>query len=175
MGWTVDSGVLAGAKIPFFETPLKAKGELAVRVLGVAGMGTILQRAKSPAIGDIELKAKTDVALLEKLAGEEKVVRFKKITDWLLKMQPQLVTAETLVLQGAFHTMPAAANKLKPGEYACKQRFTDPSPAIAYESRVLEGIWATAPYLHNGSVPTLAALLEPVENRPAEFRIGPVL
>jgi len=24
----------------------------------------------------------------------------------------------------------------------------------------LDGIWATAPYLHNGSVPTLAALLD---------------
>ena len=32
----------------------------------------------------------------------------------------------------------------------------------AYESRVLQGIWAAAPYLHNGSVPTLAQLLTPV-------------
>ena len=41
-----------------------------------------------------------------------------------------------------------------------------------YESRVLGGIWAAAPYLHNGSVPTLADLLEPVERRPVSFKVG---
>jgi hypothetical protein len=41
-----------------------------------------------------------------------------------------------------------------------------------YEARVLEGIWATAPYLHNGSVPTLADLLEPSDKRPASFAVG---
>ena len=43
---------------------------------------------------------------------------------------------------------------------------------IKYESRVLEGIWATAPYLHNGSVPTLADLLKPAGDRPRAFRLG---
>ncbi len=46
-------------------------------------------------------------------------------------------------------------------------------PSIKYESRVLEGIWAAAPYLHNGSVPTLAQLLEPAEKRVGAFKIGP--
>ena len=43
----------------------------------------------------------------------------------------------------------------------------------AYESRVMQGIWAAAPYLHNGSVPTLADLLKPAAQRPASFKIGP--
>jgi mono/diheme cytochrome c family protein len=34
------------------------------------------------------------------------------------------------------------------------------SPARGYVAPPLDGIWATAPFLHNGSVPTLAALLE---------------
>ena len=42
-----------------------------------------------------------------------------------------------------------------------------------YESRVLQGIWAAAPYLHNGSVPTLADLLNPVILRPLVFQVGP--
>ena len=29
-----------------------------------------------------------------------------------------------------------------------------------------DGIWARAPYLHNGSVPTLWDLLQPVDKRP---------
>jgi hypothetical protein len=33
-------------------------------------------------------------------------------------------------------------------------------PQDGYVAPPLDGIWATAPYLHNGSVPTLAALLE---------------
>jgi hypothetical protein len=46
-------------------------------------------------------------------------------------------------------------------------------PSFRYESRVLEGIWAAAPYLHNGSVPTLAELLKPAAERVAAFKIGP--
>ncbi len=43
----------------------------------------------------------------------------------------------------------------------------------AYELRVLQGIWAAAPYLHNGSVPTLAQLLTPAAQRVASFPVGP--
>lgn len=48
-----------------------------------------------------------------------------------------------------------------------------PPKPNAYEARVLHGVWAAAPYLHNGSVPTLADLLEPVAQRPKAFMIGP--
>ena len=43
----------------------------------------------------------------------------------------------------------------------------------AYESRVLQGIWAAAPYLHNGSIPTLAQLLTPAAQRVTSFSLGP--
>jgi hypothetical protein len=36
----------------------------------------------------------------------------------------------------------------------------------------LDGIWARAPYLHNGSVPNLQAMLEAPQNRPATFYRG---
>jgi hypothetical protein len=42
----------------------------------------------------------------------------------------------------------------------------------AYEARVLKGIWATAPYLHNGSVPNLWELLLPPERRSSSFMVG---
>ena len=48
-----------------------------------------------------------------------------------------------------------------------------PPEPYSYEARVLQGIWAAAPYLHNGSVPTLTDLLEPPASRPVRFRIGP--
>ena len=60
-------------------------------------------------------------------------------------------------LQGAYHT----------------DQMTKAAPQFAYESRVLEGIWAAAPYLHNASVPTLAELLKPATERVKEFKVGP--
>src|SRR5262249_38625628 len=41
-----------------------------------------------------------------------------------------------------------------------------------YKARPLNGIWATAPYLHNGSVPTLYDLLKPPSERPRSFSVG---
>ena len=41
-----------------------------------------------------------------------------------------------------------------------------------YVARKLGGVWATAPYLHNGSVPTLYHLLLPVDERPKKFHLG---
>jgi mono/diheme cytochrome c family protein len=42
----------------------------------------------------------------------------------------------------------------------------------AYEARSLQGIWATAPYLHNGSVPNLWELLTPAKDRKTSFMVG---
>lgn len=43
---------------------------------------------------------------------------------------------------------------------------------LSYKARPLNGIWATAPYLHNGSVRTLRQLLGPASARQASFRVG---
>jgi mono/diheme cytochrome c family protein len=41
-----------------------------------------------------------------------------------------------------------------------------------YQASLLDGIWLRGPYLHNGSVPTLRALLDPPAERPVEFYRG---
>jgi cytochrome c5 len=43
---------------------------------------------------------------------------------------------------------------------------------LQYKARPLDGIWATPPYLHNGSVPNLYTLLSPVAERPPVFYLG---
>jgi len=43
---------------------------------------------------------------------------------------------------------------------------------LCYKVRPLNGIWATPPYLHNGSVPSLYKLLSPVAERPKTFWLG---
>jgi hypothetical protein len=46
------------------------------------------------------------------------------------------------------------------------------SKVLGYKIRPLTGVWATAPYLHNGSVPTLYDLLLPPNQRPSSFYLG---
>jgi len=41
-----------------------------------------------------------------------------------------------------------------------------------YRARPLNGVWATAPYLHNGSVPSLWWMLSPQAERPKQFCMG---
>jgi hypothetical protein len=41
-----------------------------------------------------------------------------------------------------------------------------------YKARPLNGVWATPPYLHNGSVPDIESLLSPVAERPKKFWLG---
>jgi len=50
--------------------------------------------------------------------------------------------------------------------------LADKSNVLGYKIRPLTGIWATAPYLHNGSVPTLYDLLLPPAQRPTSFSLG---
>ena len=51
------------------------------------------------------------------------------------------------------------------------RQFADQMP-LAYRARALNGIWAMAPYLQNGSVPSLYDLLLPPDQRPKTFYVG---
>ena len=70
---------------------------------------------------------------------------------------------EMQYLEGAFNTVLLEQMQAESaGQESC-----------AYEARVMEGIWAAAPYLHNGSVRSLEDLLKPAEERAKSFKIGP--
>ena len=51
-------------------------------------------------------------------------------------------------------------------------KFSNFRKTNGYTAVPLAGIWLTSPYLHNGSVPTLADLLLPVDQRPKQFWRG---
>ncbi|QPF91125.1 di-heme-cytochrome C peroxidase [Bradyrhizobium commune] len=53
-----------------------------------------------------------------------------------------------------------------------RKNCLNPAPGPRYRARPLNGIWATAPYLHNGSVPSLYWLLKPQNERPTKFCMG---
>lgn len=76
----------------------------------------------------------------------------KTVTAWYDSQKPPVPAAERERINGD------RPNKIQ-------------APA-AYKVRPLNGIWATPPYLHNGSVPTIDALLSPVSERPTKFYLG---
>jgi hypothetical protein len=53
-----------------------------------------------------------------------------------------------------------------------RYRFTRFRKTNGYANHPLDGIWLRAPYLHNGSVPTMRDLLDPPESRPKVFYRG---
>ena len=65
--------------------------------------------------------------------------------------------------------MPAT---IKAGNYKADTTAEPYNSLLSYKGRSLNGIWATAPYLHNGSVPTLYDLFLPQEQRPTSFMVG---
>jgi hypothetical protein len=53
-----------------------------------------------------------------------------------------------------------------------RQRLDARTKTQGYVAGSLDGVWLRAPYLHNGSVPSLTDLLEPPDRRPQKFRRG---
>ena len=75
--------------------------------------------------------------------------------------------------------------RLRPGDYVCpgEPPLEDPpegpkqyKPCYfdTLKAGPLEAIWATGPFLHNGSVPNIDELLRPVEERSTTFWVGSV-
>ena len=65
-------------------------------------------------------------------------------------------------------------NKIPPDERIVWAGGRDPNDVAVrdqaiYKARPLNGIWAAAPFLHNGSVPNLYQLLSPQAERPSSF------
>ena len=58
---------------------------------------------------------------------------------------------------------------------AFAEALRQPMPQLAkpmYKARPLDGVWASAPYLHNGSVPDLWSMLQTPGTRPVKFYTG---
>lgn len=87
---------------------------------------------------------------------------------------PRLVSFPNRV--APYDTDPARAAAFTPAlaQAVKASRYGDLLEARAtggYAAPLLTGVWMTAPYLHNGSVPTMRQLLTPAE-RPQRFRLG---
>lgn len=64
----------------------------------------------------------------------------------------------------------AANNEVK--QFGIERKGLVEEDLIGYNAVYLDGLWLRAPYLHNGSVPTLRDMLKPAAQRPAVFWRG---
>ena len=154
-----DAGLLDGALMPppaigaRIGNPAKAGDLLANTVVGTLLAEAVLSPPGQMARSGVFRALRKDFA--ENLPGEH----FDTLLD------PKLSVAakrEAMIKIRAFIT-------------ARLSNMFNPPPAVAgaaYELRVLNGIWATAPYLHNGSVPNLWELLKPAKERRTTFMVG---
>jgi hypothetical protein len=93
---------------------------------------------------------------------------------------PELADANTMVTNVVIGAIIARYRAAPPNAlFQVEFRGERPGAFVAesnlgakYKARPLNGIWATAPYLHNGSVPNLDSLLQPAARRPKTFSIG---
>ena len=127
------------------------------------GVGNILLQQQAPVVALLTLATRNVVTTPD---NDKWLVRrwFERLIDFVLtyfdnEVQPSI----------------------KAGIYTADTSATPFASIMAYKARPLNGVWATAPYLHNGSVPTLYDLLLPKkqfddpndgEYRPDEFIVG---
>jgi len=153
LGWRSRTGALAGAGVPFIANRLNDE-DFTVHMMFSAVAGSILEHKLG--LG----------------GGGKPGDGFG--TPWRENGQPASVAASPATPNPA----PAPASgqpsggptsvTIEPGTIF--QRTLNKGE---YETRVLEGVWAAAPYLHNGTVPTLAELLKPPAERVGQFKLGP--
>ncbi|WP_017668995.1 di-heme-cytochrome C peroxidase [Sandarakinorhabdus sp. AAP62] len=109
-----------------------------------------------PSQPPVRLGAQRYVVLPDQISRDE---RLKNCMDAAAMMDP-----------------PPPPQGASPDEIAKWQRRTheidEDRQALAYKARPLNGIWATAPYLHNGSVKSLFEILLPPGQRTASFWVG---
>jgi hypothetical protein len=159
------TGALQGAFIPFATQPLNETDQ-AFNILATSAIGSIVEQALSGG-------ASPNPAALVATGLDTKIQNAQSAIK-LPRLPPQLKD-----LQGAFHPPTAPLPRLPDLRIqgALIPNLIAPAtplpPKGTYESRVMRGIWAAAPYLHNGSVPTLAELLKPAADRVRQFKIGP--
>ena len=136
---------------------LRTDATMASNSISYKGYSGLLRNQYAPtaSIGDILIDTKAPVvAQLSKVAvgviAEPYPGRniFMRGYDWLQSIYLSYVRNE-------IHA------SLKVGDYEPDTSVHPYASLQSYKGRSLNGIWATAPYLHNGSVPSLAALLLP--------------
>jgi len=141
----------------FFEStrwlPANAAGEryLEARLIDIKRIGTDPAYAESMATRQVSLPGYLNISTNQYGPALGQLVE-KVVNYWYDQQQPPISETDRQRMNG--------------------NRDNGIRSPLAYKVRPLNGVWATPPYLHNGSVPNIYALLSPVAERPKTFHLG---
>ncbi|WP_105265376.1 di-heme-cytochrome C peroxidase [Pseudoalteromonas sp. T1lg76] len=119
--------------------------------------------------GDNDVQQDIKTALIQQ--------QLRSLDDALAKLSVETLSlGEALNITGIYLREKYYQDKnFSPEKQACMDGFGAldlPQQKMIYKTRPLEGIWATPPFLHNGSVPNIYQLLSPVSERDSQFWVG---
>ncbi|HEY1475617.1 MAG TPA: di-heme-cytochrome C peroxidase [Pseudolabrys sp.] len=166
LAWSAKTGVLEGAFIPFVTKPLKDSDQ-AFNILAVSVIGSIAEQVLRGGASPIpSTLVASPVGIQGQIALDAPRLKLAPLPPALRDLQAAFRVPTGQVQEKLeFHIrgIPVPDLAVPPAP---------PPSKGSYEARVMRGIWAVAPYLHNGSVPTLAELLKPAAERVKQFRVG---
>ncbi|MEY8263365.1 MAG: di-heme-cytochrome C peroxidase [Bermanella sp.] len=138
--------------------------------------GNFKHTYQNTGVGEVILEEEAPVAQI--LTSVTKgVVATPDADKWLLRRWADW----GYTVGASLFTNPIKKSSVKAGNYNPDTTANPYNSLLSYKARSLNGIWATAPYLHNGSVPTIYDLLLPSKKpgdpdsgqyRPASFVVG---
>lgn len=157
------------------EHPLR---KITAKIIPLADIGTDPLMAANAATHKVRtgiLEGESELPIQKYLANLPKFLAETLSTD-LLSYSAIGILCEDLdqktLLNGLSEYLTAStANRYKPNCQKAKDNNKCLRP-VGYKARPLNGIWASAPYLHNGSVPNLWELLKPPAQRMRKFNVG---
>lgn len=158
LAWKANTGVLKGAYIPLATAPPKDNDQV-LNILVTAVIGSIAEHVLTGGAASTSARV---------AAAPDSGSSDTPESLGLVRLPPTLQDLLT-----AFNTASTSETTMRSKRHRAER--ASPSrlpPSGAYEARVLEGIWAGAPYLHNGSVPTLWEMLKPSAQRTSQFSVG---
>lgn len=113
----------------------------------------------------IDEKIKDNDAVHAMLVNAAAGAIYAKVGELISAIFSEIEPGPPVVIAAALpgEVLPGVVDPVK--KERARQCLTSSDKLLAYKARPLNGIWATAPYLHNGSVPTLYDLLLPAKAR----------
>lgn len=164
--WTWLKGLSGCRKKLWCE--INGKRYLNVRMFKTKAIGTDSATAKILSQRTVTLPKYVEITAKDGLCGAAKTLAGNSKVPF----GPALMVVVQRTIDQWFedNDVPVADRKRLLGN---RENCPNPVDSV-YRARTLEGMWATAPFLHNGSVPTLWSLLspDPDNDRPKQFCVG---
>lgn len=166
----VETGPLEGALIPGFAPLPKSMPRHAL--LSNVGRGALLSPFRDVRVSQADLLG-IPFNELDRLVNHQGFYE-REIAAFIQELGHK---SEVEALQAAKNysaELRAYSSEMKKAQSGATDASASADRVLAYKARSLDGIWATAPYLHNGSVPNLYELLLPAAERTKRFHVGQI-